>query len=107
MIQLAGFGGGKQRVNLPDGKTLDIDIPEGTVDGQTLRLKGQGIGFDVPDLELSDVGRRRGGLTGSELAEVVANALQQRIAQKLLTNLDALRKGGVEGAIDALKGLLK
>ena len=70
-------------------------------------LKGQGIGFDLPDLELADVGRRRGGLTGSELAEVVANALQQRIAQKLLTNLDALRKGGVEGAIDALKGLLK
>ena len=70
-------------------------------------LKGQGLGFDLPDLELSDVGRRRGGLTGSELAEVVANALQQRIAQKLLTNLDLLRKGGVEGAIDALKGLLK
>ena len=70
-------------------------------------LKGQGLGFDLPDLELSDVGRRRGGLTGSELAEVVASALQQRIAQKLLTNLDLLRRGGVEGAIDALKGLLK
>ena len=70
-------------------------------------LKGQGLGFDLPDLELSDVGRRRGGLTGSEIAEVVAAALQQRIAQKLLTNLDYLRKGGVEGAIDALKGLLK
>jgi len=35
--------GGKQRVNLPDGKTLDIDVPEGTSDGQTLRLKGQGM----------------------------------------------------------------
>ena len=70
-------------------------------------LKGQGLGFDLPDLELADVGRRRGGLTGSELAEVVANALQQRIAQKLLTNLELLRRGGVEGAIDALKGLLK
>lgn len=70
-------------------------------------LRGQGIGFDLPDLELADVGKRRGGLTGSELAEVVASALQQRIAQKLLTNLDLLRKGGVEGAIDALKGLLK
>ena len=70
-------------------------------------LRGQGIGFDIPDIELSDVGRRRGGLTGSELAEVVAGALQQRIAQKLLTNLDLLRRGGVEGAIDALKGLLK
>jgi DnaJ-class molecular chaperone len=35
--------GGKQRVTLADGKTLDIDIPEGTADGQTLRLKGQGM----------------------------------------------------------------
>ena len=40
---LVGARGGKQRVNLPDGKTLDIDIPEGTTDGQTLRLKGQGM----------------------------------------------------------------
>jgi DnaJ-class molecular chaperone len=40
---LAAARGGKQRVNLPDGKTLDIDIPEGTTDGQTLRLKGQGM----------------------------------------------------------------
>src|SRR5476649_1298036 len=34
--------GGKQRVTLPNGKTLDIDVPEGATDGQTLRLKGQG-----------------------------------------------------------------
>jgi DnaJ-class molecular chaperone len=35
--------GGKQRVGLPDGRTLDIDVPEGAADGQTLRLKGQGM----------------------------------------------------------------
>ncbi|MEI6204530.1 MAG: DnaJ domain-containing protein, partial [Enhydrobacter sp.] len=34
--------GGKQRVTMPNGKTLDIDVPEGATDGQTLRLKGQG-----------------------------------------------------------------
>lgn len=34
--------GGKQRVTMPNGKTLDIDVPEGAIDGQTLRLKGQG-----------------------------------------------------------------
>jgi hypothetical protein len=36
----------------------------------------------------------------------VADTLVSRIAQKLLTNLDLLRKGGVGGAIDALKGLV-
>jgi DnaJ-class molecular chaperone len=40
---LVAARGGKQRVNLPDGRTLDIDVPEGTVSGQTLRLKGQGM----------------------------------------------------------------
>jgi DnaJ-class molecular chaperone len=40
---LVAARGGKQRVNLPNGRTLDLDIPEGAVDGQTLRLKGQGM----------------------------------------------------------------
>jgi len=40
---LVAARGGKQRVNLPDGRTLDIDVPEGTTDGTTLRLKGQGM----------------------------------------------------------------
>jgi len=40
---LVAARGGKQRVTLPDGKTLDIDVPEGTADGTTLRLKGQGM----------------------------------------------------------------
>lgn len=35
--------GGKRRVNLPDGRALQITIPPGTEDGQTLRLKGQGL----------------------------------------------------------------
>ena len=34
--------GAKKRVTMPDGKTLDINIPEGIEEGQQLRLKGQG-----------------------------------------------------------------
>ena len=33
--------GAKKRVTMPDGKTLDITIPEGIEEGQQLRLKGQ------------------------------------------------------------------
>ncbi len=40
---LVAARGGKQRVTLPDGRTLDIDVPEGTSDRTTLRLKGQGL----------------------------------------------------------------
>ena len=34
--------GAVQRVAMPDGRTLDVRIPEGFEDGQVLRLKGQG-----------------------------------------------------------------
>lgn len=39
---LEAANGAKKRVTMPDGKTLDISIPAGLEDGQTLRLKGQG-----------------------------------------------------------------
>ena len=70
-------------------------------------LKGQGITFDLPDIELRDLGKRQDGLTASEVANTVVSTLISRIAQKMLTNIDLLRKGGVEGAVDALKGLFK
>ena len=34
--------GGKKRIAFSDGRTLDVTIPDGAADGQTLRLKGQG-----------------------------------------------------------------
>jgi DnaJ-class molecular chaperone len=34
--------GAKKRVTMPDGKTLDITIPEGIEEGKQLRLKGRG-----------------------------------------------------------------
>ena len=35
-------GGTTRRLSLPDGKTLDVQIPAGTEDGHVLRLRGQG-----------------------------------------------------------------
>ena len=70
-------------------------------------LRGQGVTFDIPDVELRDIGRREGGVTASRAASIVANAIVARIAQRVLSNIDLLRKGGVEGAIDALKGLIR
>ena len=39
---LDAINGGKQSIVLPDGTTLDVNIPAGTRDGQILRLKGKG-----------------------------------------------------------------
>ena len=70
-------------------------------------LKGQGITFTLPDIQLSNLGKRPSGITAGQAANIVTNALISRIAQRLLTNLDLLRRGGTEGALDALKGLFK
>jgi DnaJ-class molecular chaperone len=40
---LDAVNGATTRISLPDGKSLDVVIPKGTRDRQTLRLKGQGM----------------------------------------------------------------
>lgn len=39
---LDAVNGATRRLTLPDGRTLDVKIPPGTVSGQILRLRGQG-----------------------------------------------------------------
>ena len=39
---LEAINGAKKRVSMPDGKRLDVTVPQGTREGQTLRLKGKG-----------------------------------------------------------------
>lgn len=102
-----GAGGGKPRESKRRFIIETLTIRGIHVTMTNPGLRGQGIGFDLPDVQLTDIGKRRGGVTASEAAQLVASTLQQKIAQKLLTSIDLLRKGGIEGAIDALKGLLK
>ena len=108
----ASSAGGKD--STPEGKSVRhkfvierLAIRGAKVTMTTPGLKGQGITFDLPDIELRDLGKRQDGLTASEVANTVVSTLISRIAQKMLTNIDLLRKGGVEGAVDALKGLFK
>lgn len=39
---LDAVNGGKQKLTLPDGATLDVTVPPGIVEGQVLRLRGKG-----------------------------------------------------------------
>jgi uncharacterized protein involved in outer membrane biogenesis len=69
-------------------------------------LRGQGVTFNLPDVQLSDVGARQGGLSPSEIGAIVAGELEAQIARRVLTSVDLLKKGGIGGALDALKGLI-
>jgi curved DNA-binding protein len=37
------YRGGRERIRLEDGRSLEVDMPLGMVDGQKIRLKGQGL----------------------------------------------------------------
>ncbi|BAQ64947.1 DnaJ C-terminal domain-containing protein [Geminocystis sp. NIES-3709] len=37
------FSGGRERIKLEDGRSLEVDMPSGMYHGQKIRLKGQGI----------------------------------------------------------------
>ncbi|MCZ8260708.1 MAG: J domain-containing protein [Beijerinckiaceae bacterium] len=37
------LSGGSRRITLPDGRTVEVNIPKGAANGATLRLRGQGL----------------------------------------------------------------
>ncbi|MEL4894852.1 J domain-containing protein [Crocosphaera sp. Alani8] len=37
------YGGGRERIRLEDGRSLEVDMPSAMIDGQKIRLKGQGL----------------------------------------------------------------
>ena len=41
---LKAYQGGKERIRLEDGRSLEVDMPPAMIDGQRIRLKGQGLG---------------------------------------------------------------
>ncbi len=38
------YAGGRERISLEDGRSLEVNMPAGMVTGQRIRLKGQGMG---------------------------------------------------------------
>jgi len=80
--------GAKKRVTMPDGGVLDITVPEGVADGQTLRLKGQGAAGP------------RGGEAGDALVEIKVrqHALFKRSGDDIVLELPISIDEAVLGA---------
>jgi DnaJ-class molecular chaperone len=79
--------GTQQRLSLPDGRTLDVRVPPGMEDGQTLRLRGQG-GAGI-----------NGGPSGDALIEVhvYPHKLFRREGNDILMDLPITLKEAVLG----------
>jgi hypothetical protein len=69
-------------------------------------LKDGGLSFTLPDISLRNIGREGAPVTAAEAARVVTQALVLRIAAKALSASQLLERG-VEGVVDAIKGLFK
>ncbi len=55
------------------------------------------ISFDLPDIQLRDVGKSRGGVTPGELAKIIVDALAARIAEVMARAAIRRGLGGVLG----------
>jgi DnaJ-class molecular chaperone len=81
--------GTTRRINLPEGKTLDVRIPAGTEDGHVLRLRGQG-------------GPGYGGAkAGDALIEITVapDPLFRREGDDIITELPVTLQEAVLGAV--------
>jgi DnaJ-class molecular chaperone len=80
--------GGARRISMPDGRELEVKIPAGLKDGQTIRLRGQGAPGD------------RGGAAGDLLiiVGVAPHPYLSRDGDDIRMDLPITLKEAVEGA---------
>ncbi|MDE1897411.1 MAG: J domain-containing protein [Rhodospirillales bacterium] len=85
---LEAVNGATRRITLPDGGTLDVKIPPGTEEGDTLRLRGKG-----------DAGMN-GGPTGDALIElhVTPHKFYRRVGRNIHMDVPVSLKEAVLGA---------
>ncbi|MEA5535955.1 J domain-containing protein [Crocosphaera sp. XPORK-15E] len=88
------YHGGRERIRLEDGRSLEVDMPPGMISGQKIRLKGQGL--EGGDLYLKITINPHGffELQGTDIA-----------CQVPLTPSEAILGGAIE--IPTIDGLVK
>ncbi len=92
--------GGKRRLSLPDGKSLDLTIPEGIEDGQILRLRGKGS---------AGIGNGPAGDALIELS-VAPHKLFRRVGDDILIELPVTLQEAVLGTsveVPTVKGAVR
>lgn len=71
-------------------------------------LAARPVAVTLPDVELRDLGRREGGLTGAQIGQVVTRALQRQLLVSISFERVLRSIGdGLDKAREAVKGLLR
>jgi len=85
-----------QRINIRDAR-VKVTNP---------LLKGGGLSFTLPDIELRDLGKNSNGITPSQAASIVASTLVAKIAIRALSTKQLLQLGP-EGVKNMLQDIFK
>ncbi|CCQ69744.1 MAG: J domain-containing protein [Crocosphaera sp.] len=88
------YRGGRERIRLEDGRSLEVDMPSGMIDGQKIRLKGQGLQGGDLYLKITITPHAVFELRGSDIA-----------CQVPVTPSEAILGGSVE--VPTIDGLVK
>ncbi|MCZ7655347.1 MAG: hypothetical protein M5R42_15320 [Rhodocyclaceae bacterium] len=74
------------------GKKMIVDhlsIRDIKVNYSPILLEGKGFEISLPDIELRDIGKNKGGVTSGELAKTVTDALMTRMTRAITDTLRA------------------
>lgn len=101
--------GKHRKENASPGKKMIVDhlsIRDIKVTYSPILLEGKGFEISLPDIELRDIGKNKGGVTSSELAKTVTDALMTRMTRAIT---DTLRGTAdiTKSVTDKVKGLFK
>ncbi|RMF23732.1 MAG: J domain-containing protein [Cyanobacteria bacterium J083] len=88
------YRGGRERIRLEDGRSLEVDMPPGIVSGKRIRLKGQGINGGDLYLKMTIARHSFFELQGSDI-----------FCQIPITPIEAVLGGAVE--VPTIDGLVK
>lgn len=99
--QYLGIDRNKQK---EPGKKLVIDslsIRDATVSYSPALLQGKKLDLPLPDIELRDIGKAKGGVTSGELSREIIGALKNRVTKAISDSV----KGAVKSVEDGAKSL--
>ncbi|MDP1652854.1 MAG: hypothetical protein Q8L56_09045 [Rhodocyclaceae bacterium] len=91
------------------GKKMIVDhlsIRDIKVNYSPFLLEGQGFEISLPDIELRDIGKSKGGVTSGELAKVVMDTLMTRMTRAITDSLKGVADV-TKSVTDSVKGLFK